>query len=172
MAMEDRFRRGSDHSSFTARGFAAVVFRESNEDFARQHSAQDTLDGVDFSYLARNARVNAASVASLALAPPAPNVKGPNDRPRLSRGTSGYDAVLEWSASPAAAGYRVYWRNAWTPDWEHAQEVGKTERFVLPGMSIDDQVFGVSAVSADGHESVVSSYVAAARRIDDVKLVN
>ena len=74
MAREDRFGRGSDQSSFTQQGYPAVVFREANENFDRQHSARDTLDGVDFAYLAQNARVNAAAVASLALAPPAPVV--------------------------------------------------------------------------------------------------
>jgi hypothetical protein len=61
MAREDRFGRGSDQSSFTKQGFPAVVFRESNENFEKQHSANDTLDGVDFAYLAQNARVNAAA---------------------------------------------------------------------------------------------------------------
>ena len=102
MAMEDRFRRGSDHSSFTRRGFPAVVFREANENFARQHSVADTLDGVDFAYLGQNARLNAASAASLALAPPAPDVAGTNGVPRLARGASGYDADLQWKASPGA----------------------------------------------------------------------
>ncbi|MEO7967037.1 MAG: M20/M25/M40 family metallo-hydrolase, partial [Gemmatimonadaceae bacterium] len=51
MAREDRFGRGSDHSSFTANNFPAVVFREANENFARQHSADDNLEGVDFAYL-------------------------------------------------------------------------------------------------------------------------
>ena len=30
---------------------------------------------------------------------------------------------------------------------------------VLPGVSIDDFVFGVAAVDAEGHESLVSAYV-------------
>jgi Zn-dependent M28 family amino/carboxypeptidase len=64
IAREDRFGRGSDHSSFTARGYPAVVFREANENFAMQHSSNDTFEGVDFKYLARNARVNAGGVAS------------------------------------------------------------------------------------------------------------
>jgi hypothetical protein len=171
MAMEDRFARGSDHSSFTRQGFPAIVFRESNENFARQHSALDTLDGVDFGYLARNARVNAAAIASLALAPPAPTVTGSNNQPRLSRGPSGYDATLEWAASPNAVAYRIFWRGGWTLDWEHTQQVGNVTRFTLPGVSIDDHVLGVAAIGADGHESLVTSYVSAARRVDDVKLV-
>jgi hypothetical protein len=171
MAREDRFQRGSDHSSFTKQGFPAIVFRESNENFARQHSALDTLDGVDFAYLTRNARVNAASIASLALAPPAPRVTGDTNQPRLSRGPSGYDATLEWTASPGAVAYRIFWRGGWTLDWEHTQLVGNVTTFTLPGLSVDDHVFGVAAVDGDGHESIVTAYVSAPRRVDDVKLV-
>jgi hypothetical protein len=169
-AREDRFQRGSDHSSFTKHGYPAIVFRESAEDFGRQHSARDTLDGVDFTYLAQNARINAASAALLALAPPAPEVLGSNGRPQISRGTSGYDAVLQWKPSPGAAGYRVFWRRAWTLEWEHEQTVSSVTRFVFPNLSIDNAVFGVAALDADGHESLVSAYVAAPRQVDDIKL--
>ena len=44
------------------------------ENYAKQHGADDTIDGVDFHYLAQNARVNAAGMATLALAPPPPAV--------------------------------------------------------------------------------------------------
>jgi hypothetical protein len=30
---------------------------------------------------------------------------------------------------------------------------------VLPGLSIDDYVFGVAAIGADGNESLVAAYV-------------
>lgn len=170
LAREDRFGRGSDHSSFTTNGFPAVVFREANENFARQHNANDLLEGVDFRYLAQNVRVNAASVASLALAPRAPEVGGPRGT-RLSRNPSGYDANLQWVAVPGAVAYRIYWRDAWSNSWEHAQTVGNVTSFVLPGVSIDDWVFGVAAIGADGHESLVSAYVSPNRRQAEVKLV-
>lgn len=168
MAREDRFGRGSDQSSFTKQEFPAVVFRESNENFEKQHSADDTLDGVDFAYLAKNARVNAASAAALALAPPAPKVVGAEGRARIARMPSGYDSNLEWSASPGAVAYRIYWRHAWANDWERSQTIGNVARFVLPGVSIDDVVFGVAAVAADGHESLVSAYVSPVRILPDV----
>ena len=171
MAREDRFGRGSDHSSFTGRGYPAVVFREANENFAKQHTAGDTLDGVDFGYLAQNARVNAAAAAALALAPPAPKVTGDRGQNRLSRGTSGYDARLEWQASPGGAAYRIYWRDTWTNDWQHRQTVGNVTEFVLPNVSIDDVVFGVAAVGADGHESLTSAYVSPVRQVSEVKVV-
>lgn len=171
MAREDRFSRGSDHSSFNALGFAAVVFREANENFDKQHAPTDTVDGVDAAYLARNTRVNAAVAASLALAPPAPRVATDRGAPTIGRQPSGYDASLRWVASPGAAGYRIYWREAWANDWRHARFVGNVTEYVLPNLSIDDFVFGVAAVGADGHESVVSAYVSPPRRDNDVTLL-
>jgi hypothetical protein len=155
IARRDRFSRGGDHSAFNAAGFAAIGFRESRENYAMQHNANDTIDGVSFAYLAQNARANAAGMATLALAPPPPVVAGNT----LSRQPSGYDARLRWTASPGAAGYRIFWREAWAPDWEHELLVGNVTEYVLPAMNIDDHVFGVAAVSAGGHESTISAYV-------------
>jgi hypothetical protein len=155
---EDRFGRGGDHTAFNQLGYAGVRFSESRENYSRQHTVDDTIDGVDFEYLARNARVNAAGVLTVALAPAAPVVSG-RFGPRLGRGESGYDAVLEWEHSPGAAGYRIFWREAWTPDWEHELYVGDVTEYTLPDISIDDYIFGVAAVGSRGHESLVTPYV-------------
>jgi hypothetical protein len=64
----------------------------------------------------------------------------------------------------------VYWRQAWSNDWERSQLVGNVTRFAFPNVSIDDYVFGVAAVSAEGHESIVSAYVSPVRRMQEVKL--
>ena len=159
MARRDRFSRGGDHSAFNAAGFAAIGFRESKENYTMQHNANDTIDGVSFPYLAQNARVNAAAMATLALAPPPPQVR-PN---MISRQPSGYDARLRWEAAPGAAGYRIFWRDAWAPDWEHEMFVGNVTEVLLPNMNIDDHVFGVAAVGPAGHESTISAYVMAPR---------
>jgi Zn-dependent M28 family amino/carboxypeptidase len=169
MAREDRFGRGSDQSSFTGQGYPAVVFREANEDFSRQHGPDDTLDGMDFGYLAQNARVNVAGMAALALAPPAPKVTNDRGGNRLSRDPSGYDATMRWNPSPGAAAYRVYWRDTWTNDWQHSQTIGNVTQFTLKNVSIDDFAFGVSAIGADGQESLVSSYVSPVRRDQPLK---
>jgi hypothetical protein len=159
MARRDRFGRGGDHSGFNAEGFAAVGFRESKENYSMQHSANDTIDGVSFPYLARNARVNAAAMAVLALAPPPPAVASN----MLGRQPSGYDARLRWTASPGAVGYRIFWRDAWAPDWQHELYVGNVTEFTFKNKNIDDHVFGVAAVGPNGHESSISAYVNAAR---------
>lgn len=157
VAREDRFGRGGDHTAFNQLGFAAVRFTESRENYFKQHNLDDTLDGLDWAYLARNARVNLASVATMALAPPAPDVDGPAG-PMLGRG-EGYDAHLRWNASPGAVAYRVVWRDGWSLDWEHSLVVGNVTEYTLPDMSIDDYLYGVAAIGPDGHESMVTPYI-------------
>lgn len=158
-ARSDRFGRGGDHSPFNQEGFGAVRLTEARENYARQHSVQDTPDGVDAAYLQRNARVNASALASLALAPPAPTVVDDRGRPTLTRGENGYDARLSWHASPGATAYTIVWRRAWANDWEHELTVANVTESTLLGLSIDDVVIGVAALDARGHESLVSAYV-------------
>ena len=159
MARPDRFGRGGDHSAYNQLGFTAVGFRESRENFTRQHDVRDTFEGISLPYLAQNARVNAASAATLALAPPPPTVTNERGQPQISRAPSGYDANLRWTAAPGAAAYRIFWREAWGPDWQHEMIVGNVTNVVLPNMQIDDYVFGVASVDAQGHESFVTAYV-------------
>ncbi|HEX4565590.1 MAG TPA: M28 family peptidase, partial [Vicinamibacterales bacterium] len=161
MSRRDRFSRGGDHSALNEQGFAAIGFRESRENYSKQHGPNDTIDGVDFHYLAQNARVNAAAMATLALAPPPPVVVTDRGAPTIDRRTSGYDAHLRWQASAGAASYRVFWRNAWDPDWQHDIAVGNVTEYTFPHLNIDDWVFGVAAVDAAGHESTISAYVMA-----------
>ena len=169
IARYDRFGRGGDHTGFNQRGYTAVRITEANENYARQHTVNDTVDGVSVPYLARNARVNAAGVAVLALAPPSPVVTTERGAPMLTRDPSGYDAKLQWKASPGAAGYRVYWRSGWSNDWESTVAVGNVTEFILPNVSIDDFIFGVSAVGGDGNESLVAAYVNPPRQDITVK---
>ena len=170
MARPDRFNRGGDHTAYNQLGFAAVGFRESRENFARQHDPRDTFDGLSIPYLAQNARVNVAAAATLALAPPAPVVMAAGG-PTISRAPSGYDANLKWTPSPGAVAYRIFWREAWGPDWQHDLLVGNVAGVVLPNLQIDDYVFGVAAVDAAGHESVVAPYVSPPRAPVTIKTV-
>ncbi len=161
VARYDRFGRGGDHTPFNQSGFTAVRITESNENYSRQHTTADTIEGVSMDYLLRNMRVNAAALANLALAPPAPAVAGGRS---LDRNPSGYDAHLKWTASPGAVAYRIFWREAWTPDWQHELNVGDVTEFTLPAVSIDNCVFGVAAIGPSGNESLVSAYVMNAAR--------
>jgi hypothetical protein len=171
LARPDRFTRGGDHLAYNYYGFAAVGFREARENFSRQHDPADTFEGVSPAYLAQNARVNLASAATLALAPAAPVVVTGRGAPTIDRAPSGYDAHLRWTPSAGATAYRVFWREAWGPDWQHDTLVGAVTEFTLPNTLIDDLVFGVAAVDAAGHESAVSPYVASVRALEEVKTV-
>ncbi|MDQ2670588.1 MAG: M28 family peptidase, partial [Gemmatimonadota bacterium] len=69
----DRIGRGGDHIPFQRLGDPAMRFSERLEHYGRQHLPTDTLGGVNFVYVAQVARLNAAVVASIALAPPPPD---------------------------------------------------------------------------------------------------
>jgi hypothetical protein len=165
----DRFNRGGDHTSFATQGYAAVRLTTPNENYENQHTATDTFANTSVPYTTRVARMNAAVLASLALAPPPPVVnytfpsgdrKG--DRaPMLSRGKSGYDAALRWLPSPAPdlAGYAIVIRATTAPDWQREMWVGNVTSYTIPDLSIDDVVIGVKAVDRDGNQSLVSAYL-------------
>jgi hypothetical protein len=168
---EDRFARSGDHSSFAANGFAAVRFTSAVENLGIQHTANDTYDQSSPAYATAVARVNGAALASLALAPPAPetqreilsgSAKG-RKVPNLARGMSRYDAILRWKGSTARdlAGYAVVIRSTTAPFWEQQVFVGKVNEYTMSGLPIDDIVIGVKAIDAEGHESLVAPYNAA-----------
>ncbi len=150
----DRYLRGGDHEPFHRAGFAAVRFTEAKEDFAHQHQNVQRAKGIgdlsefmDFSYLARVARVNAATAASLAFAPaPVPHAGIVTSHP-------GYDTQLRWNSSPGpgTAGYLVRWRATQSPVWEHALFTKDTT--VTLGLSKDDFLFGVEVVNQQGDAS-------------------
>jgi Peptidase family M28 len=154
----DRYLRGGDHSSFNQQGFAAVRFTEFREDFHHQHQNVRSENGieygdlakfVDFDYVARVARLNAATLASLASAPAPPaNV-------HLLTKDLENDSTLTWEASPGglASGYEILWRATTSPEWEHVQNVGNVLRATLK-LSKDNVIFAVRAVDADGHRSL------------------
>jgi hypothetical protein len=166
---QDRFSRGGDQSPFNANGFTAVRFTSAAENLGIQHTANDTYDKSSPDYTTNVARVNAATLASLALAPPPPettrevttgSAKG-RRTPTVARGKSRYDAILRWKdAAPNLAGYAIVIRSSTAPYWEQQTFVGKVTEYTLPGVSIDDIIFGVKAIDTAGHESLVSPWIA------------
>jgi len=156
----DRYGRGGDHIPFVERGFSAVRFTEPNEDYDHQHQNVRVENGkqygdlpefVDFEYVANVARVNAASLAALALAPARPkNVVIVN---RL-----GNDTELKWDANVETdvTGYEIVWRDTTGAVWTNSQFVGNLTNFVMKNMSKDNYFFGVRAVDKDGNRSPVS----------------
>jgi Zn-dependent M28 family amino/carboxypeptidase len=153
----DRFGRGGDHTPFFQQGYPAVRVTEFYEDYTRQHQSLrtengirygDTPDMVDYVYAARMAGLNAASLASLAWAPPAP------DSVTIA-GAVTPNTVLRWKAveSPNLAGYRVYWREPDAATWQYSRWVGNVTQATLENVVIDNYFFAVAAVGRDGHES-------------------
>ena len=171
----DRFGRGGDHSEFLNAGFPAVRFSVAIENYNWQHQDLrtengivygDTIDRMDFPYLRRVTQLNVAALAALARAPapPEPRVQG-----AVSTNTN-----LTWPEVPGANAYVIRWRRTDAPNWEHSLRVQAGERSLLcdmvvegrstcgtglPHIRVDDWVFGVSSVAADGSESPVASAV-------------
>ncbi len=156
----DRTLRGGDHLPFLERGLAAVRFTEPFENYANQHQnvrlvdgkpAGDLVEFVDFDYLSRVTRANLAGLATLAWAPPPP-ANAVVDASTLSN-----DTRLRWQASAGAAGYRVLWRRSEAARWEFGRDFGPDAREALiAGVSRDDVVFAVQALSKDGHSSLAA----------------
>ncbi len=162
----DRFGRGGDHTSFNQQGYAAVRFTTPMENYDNQHTPTDLYAEASAAYAARVAQLNAAGLASLALAPARP-AASLNGRPLTSRGASRYDAVLAWDCNVLEkdlAGYAVIMRKTTEPDWREEVWVGIEGEHRFPNMSIDEWVFGVKAIDDDGNESLVSPYVYPNRR--------
>ena len=156
----DRYLRGGDHSPFLDQGFAALRFTEPAEDFDHQHQNVRMEDGkqigdlaqfVDPDYIAQVARVNAASLASLALAPAAPQ------KVQVRTSKLDNDSELLWQANgePDLAGYRIVWRDTTSPHWQGSQYVGKVTGTIVK-LSKDNVIFGVQAIDKDGNASPAS----------------
>lgn len=153
----DRFGRGGHHRPFNDAGYAGIRIMEAHENYTQQHqdirvedgiAYGDVLEHVNFGYAAKLTAVNAINMASLAWAPPAPKeVK--------IGGIVEPSAKFQWSKVEGAKGYKIYWRDTTSPTWDHSRYVGDVTEFVLEGIVIDNYFFGVSAVGANGFESVV-----------------
>ncbi len=156
----DRFRRGGDHLPSLELGYPAIRFTVGVEDYDHQHQDLrsengrkygDTVDEMDFPYLARVTALNVALARELADAPPAPaNVS--------IDGAVGSDTTVKWTPVRDAAAYRLYWRRADRSAWTDSRlvEGGAGAESLLKGIQIDDHFFGVAAVGADGAESIVT----------------
>jgi hypothetical protein len=176
----DRFGRGGDHTEFLNAGYPAVRFSVAVEDYDHQHQDLrvengrrfgDTVDEMDFAYLRRVTALNVAALAALARAPmpPEPTVEG---------AVQTYTQLM-WQPVAGAEGYVVRWRPTDAANWtrslrisdfavvrnclvptnaECTRTIGKVVAR-LPGIRVDDWVFGVSSVAADGSESPVASAV-------------
>jgi hypothetical protein len=151
----DRYLRGGDHRSFNDQGFAGVRFTEFRENYNRQHQNVRTENGVEYGdlpkfvnydYVAAVARLNAATLASLASSP------APPAKVRVQAKELQNDTTLTWESTPGAS-YEVLWRATTSPEWEHVQTLGKVTKATLP-MSKDNVIFAVRSSDDNGHKSL------------------
>ena len=167
----DRFGRGGDHIPFLEMGYPAARISVAVENYNWQHQDLrtengirygDTIDNVDFAYLAKMTKLNVAALAAIASAPPPPEPK--------VEGAVSTDTTVTWDFVSDAPSYRVYRRRTDAAQWEVSSvkifgPCGPTCTKTLPlgvileHIRVDDWVFGVSSVSKDGFESPVASAV-------------
>lgn len=153
----DRYLRGGDHTSFNEQGYAAIRLTEWRENFDRQHQNPraengkqygDLLEFVNFDYLANVARLNVATLMTLALAPPRPG------NPRLLAKDLTNDSTLVWQPVPNATGYEVVWRDTTAVEWQNVRTFPGSATQATVDVSKDNVIFGVRAVSAGGAPSL------------------
>jgi hypothetical protein len=158
----DRYLRGGDHSMFSAEGFAAVRLTEWRENYNHQHQHVRTENGIeygdllkfdDFSYIAQVARLNMATLATLASSPGIPqNV-------RIVTTNLDNNTTLTWEP-PSAAGttvhYQIVWRETTSSNWQFSTDAAKygatasSNSATLP-VSKDNVFFGIRACDSAGH---------------------
>ena len=155
----DRYLRGSDHSSFNLEGFAAVRFTEWREGYNHLHQnvvtpvlgsdspvLGDLIEFVDFSYVAAVARLNAATLATLASAP------GESRKVAIVNKMTENGSTLTWEppAGGRVAHYEVLWRETTSSNWQYMKQLAapSTEGPVMVSLPIskDNVIFGVCAV--------------------------
>jgi hypothetical protein len=157
----DRYLRASDHVSYLSNGYTAARFTEPAENYDHEHQDVRVENGVqfgdlvqfmDFDYLARVAKVNAAVMWSLANAPGAPRSVF------IDASSLTNTSTLTWTrgTEPDLAGYEVLWRETTDPDWTHVIAVGDVTTAAFPHFSRDNVFWGVRAVDRAGHRSPVA----------------
>src|SRR6516164_6068852 len=161
----DRYLRGSDHVSFQGQGYPAARFTEPRENFNHEHQNTQVVNGVqlgdliqyvDFTYVARVTRVNAAALWALATSPSTPkNVQIHVSPPVNFAGTN--LTPLTWNANPESnlAGYEIVVRPTTFSDWTQAIPVGNVTSVTL-NIAKDNVQFGVRAVDQEGNRSPVA----------------
>ena len=154
----DRMGRGGDHLPFEEAGYPAVRFTVAVENYDAQHQDVrkadghdygDTIDKMDFAYLAKVTRLNVRALAALAAAPLAPTAD--------TKGAVQTFTTLSWKPVPGAEGYAVWRRRTDAPGWEEKVLTTSGTTVRLDGVRADDWFFGVSAIAADGSASPIAS---------------
>ncbi len=161
----DRYLRGTDSLSFQGQGYAAARITEPRENFNHEHQNTQVVNGVqlgdliqyvDFNYVARVAKVNAAALWALATSPSTPKNAQIHVSPPVNFAGTNL-TPLTWNANPETnlAGYEVVVRPTTEPDWIQAIPVGNVTSVTL-NIAKDNVQFGVRAVDQNGNRSPVA----------------
>ena len=134
---KDRFQRGGDHSPFNNVGFTAVRFVEAIEWLEHQHTDKDTIEWIDFNYLANVTKMNMLTMEALGDAGEAPTAVAYDPK-------QAHDTSIHWKSKPGVK-YVVYWRETSSPTWQGAVPVGEVDHAVVKGKNKDDHIFAVGA---------------------------
>jgi hypothetical protein len=160
----DRYGRGGDHRSFNEQGFAGVRFTEWREDYHHQHQDVRTENGIeygdllkfdDFNYIAKVARVNAATLATMASAPGTPK------NATMSARNQDNNSVMKFTApdgAPADTWYQLVWRETDASDWQYSGNAAKYDdkvegavHTITVPISKDNVYFGIRSCDTKGH---------------------
>jgi hypothetical protein len=158
----DRMGRGGDQVPFLQKGYPAIRFSVGVEDYDHQHQDirtedgvfyGDTIDEMDFAYLARVTKLNVRALDALARAPMPPAL--------TADAAVRVDTGLKWRSVPGADSYLVVARRTDETAWRSAERGDSEavfEAIPLPNPSPegvdfdlaaplrgDDWMFGVTA---------------------------
>jgi hypothetical protein len=143
----DREDRWGDQREFVAAGIPAIRLIESEEDLSIQNSTRDSWDLIDYNYLAKATKLNLAVLCNMAGAPPPP------PQPLVSRMADPGAFLLNWTASPQAAGYAVSFRPLNSDGYPPFRFVSarQTSNVVLTGFDPETTyAISIASVGADG----------------------
>src|SRR5207248_10752556 len=124
----DRFSGVGGHIPFLELGYPAARISVAVENYNWQHQDLrtengirygDTIDHVDFAYLAKMTKLNVAALAAIASAPPPPEPK--------VEGAVSTDTTLTWAGVRGAVDYQVRWRRTDANQWQVGRIVRASE---------------------------------------------
>ena len=145
----DRISRGGDHSPFVTLHDPGLRFTERLENYKRQHLPTDRLTDVNFNYVANVARLNAASLGSIAMAPPPPD----SVAAQRDQASGGQKWMLTWKPAAGAVSYEVLVRRTTSAVHERVIRIPSGTSYLL-GEQLDDLWASVRSVGANGHRSL------------------
>lgn len=172
----DRMGRGGDQIPFLEKGYPAIRFSVAVEDYDHQHqdlrveggvTYGDTVDEMDFAYLAKVTQVNVRALDRLAQLPMPPKV--------TAKAAVRTDTLLEWQGVAGAAFYSIAKRRTDEANWRESEAtimtfetpVGEPTPMEQRALSHvapergDDWIFGVAACTGGGMCSPYASAVPA-----------